>query len=166
MYVAFFKQGFMVDVREGGSVIFKSSWTMPSRDRAERITFQVRSRVDCATACINENACSGYDTDSPGYFILCHMAMGFSAAWWRHQMETFSALLAICAGNSPVSVELSAQRPVTRIFDVFFDLRLNKRLSQQSWGWRFETLPRPLWRHSNENFLSYRHLRSQTYYFL
>ena len=53
-------------------------------------------------------------------------------AWWRHQMETFSALLAFCVGNSPVS-----QRPVTRSFDVFFDLRPNKRLSKQSWGWWF-----------------------------
>ena len=47
-------------------------------------------------------------------------------------MESFSALLAICAGNSPVSGEFPAQRPVTRSFDVFFDLRLNKRLSKQS----------------------------------
>ena len=39
-------------------------------------------------------------------------------------METFSALLAICAGNSPVPGEFPAQRPVTRSFDVFFDLRL------------------------------------------
>ena len=46
-------------------------------------------------------------------------------------MEAFSALLAICAGNSPVTGEFPAQRPVTRGFDVFFDLRLNKRLSQQ-----------------------------------
>ena len=45
--------------------------------------------------------------------------------------------------------EFPAQRPVTRSLDVFFDLRLNKRLSKQSWGWWFETLPRPLWRHSN-----------------
>ena len=43
--------------------------------------------------------------------------------WWRHQMETFSALLALCAGNSPVSGEFPAQRPVTRSFDVFFDRR-------------------------------------------
>ena len=42
-------------------------------------------------------------------------------------METFSALLAICAGN-----EFPAQRPVTRNFDVFFDLRLDKQLSKQS----------------------------------
>ena len=43
-------------------------------------------------------------------------------------METFSALLALFAGNSPVTGELSAQRPVTRNFDVFFDLCPNKRL--------------------------------------
>ena len=42
--------------------------------------------------------------------------------WWRHQMETFSVLLAICAGNSPVPGEFPAQRPVTRSSDVFFDL--------------------------------------------
>ena len=45
-------------------------------------------------------------------------------------METFSALLAICAGNSPVTGEFLTQRPVTRSFDVFFDLHLNKRLSK------------------------------------
>ena len=65
-------------------------------------------------------------------------------------METFSALLALCAGNSPVTGEFPAQRPVTRCFDIFFDLRLNKRLSKQSWGWWFETPSRPLWRHCNE----------------
>ena len=54
--------------------------------------------------------------------------------WWRHRMETFSALLAICAGNSPAS----AQRPVTRNFDLFFNLCLNKRLRKQSWGWWFD----------------------------
>ena len=48
------------------------------------------------------------------------------------KMEKFSALLAIFAGNSPVTGEFLAQRPVTRSFHVFFDLRLNKRLSKQS----------------------------------
>ena len=43
-------------------------------------------------------------------------------------METFSALLAFCAVNSPVTGEFPAQKPVTRSFDVTFDLRLNKRL--------------------------------------
>ena len=56
---------------------------------------------------------------------------------WRHQMETVSALLVLCARNSPVTGEFPTQRPVTRSFDVFFDLRLNKRLSKQSWGWWF-----------------------------
>ena len=46
-------------------------------------------------------------------------------------METFSALLAVCAGNSQVPGEFTAQRPVTRSFDVSFDLRLNKRLGKQ-----------------------------------
>ena len=66
-------------------------------------------------------------------------------------METFSALLAICAGNPPVTGEFPAQRPVRRSLDVFFDLRLNKRLSKQSWGWWFEKLSRPLCRHCNAN---------------
>ena len=44
-------------------------------------------------------------------------------------METFSALLALCVGNSPVIGEFPSQRPVTRGFDGFFDLRLNRRSS-------------------------------------
>ena len=75
------------------------------------------------------------------------------STWWRHQMETFSTLLAICAGNSPVTDEFPSQRPVTQSFDVFFDLRLNKRSSKQSWGWWFETLSCPLWRHCNDHNL-------------
>ena len=70
-------------------------------------------------------------------------------------METFLALLAICAGNLAVPGEFPTQRPVTRSFDVFFDLRLNKRLSKQWWGWWFETLSRPLWRHRNVHKLLY-----------
>ena len=69
--------------------------------------------------------------------------------WWHHQMETFSALLAICAGNSPVTGEFPAQTPVTRSFDIFVGVRLNKRLSKQWWGWWFEMPTRPLWRHCN-----------------
>ena len=54
-----------------------------------------------------------------------------------------------CAGNSPFSCEFPAQKPVTRSFDVFFDLRLIKRLSKHLPGWWFEMLSRPLWRHCN-----------------
>ena len=56
---------------------------------------------------------------------------------WRHQIETFSALLA--------SGEFPTQRPVTRSFEVFLDLRLNKQLKKQ---WRrrwFLTPSRSLW---------------------
>ena len=44
----------------------------------------------------------------------------YCVTWWRHQMETFSMLLAICAGNSPVTNEFPSQRLVTRSFGVFF----------------------------------------------
>ena len=66
-----------------------------------------------------------------GYLCIVIQEIAFTSTWWRHQMETFSALLAICAGNSPVPGEFLAQRSVTRNFDVFFDLRLNKWLSKQ-----------------------------------
>ena len=51
--------------------------------------------------------------------------------------------------KSPVNGEFPTKRPVTRSFDDFFDLRLNKRLSKQWWGWWYETPSRPLWRHYN-----------------
>ena len=46
--------------------------------------------------------------------------------------------------------EFPTQRPVTRSFDVIFDLRLNKRLSKHWWGWWFETPSWPLWRQCND----------------
>ena len=70
-------------------------------------------------------------------------------SWWRHQMETFSTLLTLCAGNSKVTGGFPSQRPVMRNFGVFFDLRLNKRSGKRWWGWWFETPSCPLWRHFN-----------------
>ena len=78
---------------------------------------------------------------------------GAYSSRWRHQMDTFSALLAFCAGNSPVTGEFPTQMPVTRGFDVFFDLRLNEQLSKQSWGWWFETPLCSLWRQCNDHEL-------------
>ena len=69
--------------------------------------------------------------------------------WWRHQMKTFSALLALCAGNSPNIGEFPSQRPVTQNFDVFFEMRPNKRLSKQSRRRWFETPSHSLWRRRN-----------------
>ena len=51
-------------------------------------------------------------------------------------MEKFSVLLALCVGNSPVPSDFPTQRPVTQSLHVFFDLRPNKGLSKQSWGYR------------------------------
>ena len=49
--------------------------------------------------------------------MISHKRNGSS--WWRHQMETFSALLALCAGNSPLTSGFHSQRPATRSFDFF-----------------------------------------------
>ena len=72
-------------------------------------------------------------------------------------METFFALLTLCAGNSPVNAgnspvtdEFPAQRPLTWSFDVFFDLRLVERWSKQSWGWWSEAPSHSLWGHCND----------------
>ena len=116
--------------------------------------------------CLNvymKSACSGTNI----IFVLCNTI--FIVFWYcmmlrfgvvsrspysgrHHGMMTSSngnTLLAFCAGNSPVTGEFPAQRPVTRSFDVFIDLRLNKQFSKQSWGWWFEVPSRSLWRQCN-----------------
>ena len=66
---------------------------------------------------------------------------------WKHFPRYWPFVRGIdrSPGNSP------QKKPVTQSFDVFFDLRLNKRLSNQSWGWWFKTPSHPLWRHCNES---------------
>ena len=71
--------------------------------------------------------------------IVIYLCIVISISWWRHQMETCSALPAHCAGNSPVTGVFPSHRPLMRSFDVFFDLRLNKWSSKQPRGWWFET---------------------------
>ena len=102
-------------------------------------------------------------------------------SWWLHQMETFSAQLALCAGNSSVPVNSPHKGQWRGALMFFFYLRLNKRLSKQPWGWWFETPSWSLWRHFNifrysRNFLTpnwydtYRYLGVSyfiaSYYFL
>ena len=89
--------------------------------------------------------CLGFDKLNK----MLYYAVDRMMAWWRHQRETFSAILALCAANSPVIGEFPSQRPVTRRFDVFFDLCLNKRFSKQKRRRWFETPLGPLWRHCN-----------------
>ena len=75
---------------------------------------------------------------------------------WKHFPRYWPFVLRVtglCVGNSLVIDEFPTQRPVTRSFDVFFDLRLNKRLSKQSWGCWFEMLSCPLWRHHNAKLM-------------
>ena len=64
-------------------------------------------------------------------------------------MEIFSALLVFCKRNSLDTGDFPAQGPVARNSDVFFNLRLNKRLSKQSRRRSFEAQSRPSWRHCN-----------------
>ena len=113
----------------------------------QRITLGVV--VLCVVWCYTRPRCIGktVSVTPKARWCVCVLA---GKRWWRHQMEPFSALPAICAGYSPVTDEFPTQRPVTRGFDVSFDLRLNKYLSKQWWGWWFETPSCPLWRHSNE----------------
>ena len=67
--------------------------------------------------------------------------------WWRHQMETFSALLALWGIHRwPVNSPHKASE--AELWCVFY-LCLHKRLSTQSWGWWYETPSRSLWRHCN-----------------
>ena len=70
-----------------------------------------------------------------------------STWWWIHRRHDDAIKRKHFRVTGPC--KFPAQRPVTRSFRVFFDLHPTKRLSKQSWGWWFETLSRPLWRHSN-----------------
>ena len=69
-------------------------------------------------------------------------------------------VIGLCVGNSPVTFEFPSQRPVTHSFDVFVDLRVNKRLSEQSRRRWFETPSPLLWRHYNETITTHPSLYS------
>ena len=64
---------------------------------------------------------SGYTRNNADWLTMdTFLSTNSVKSWWRHQMKTFSALLALCAGNSPNIGEFPSQRPVTQNFDVFF----------------------------------------------
>ena len=69
-----------------------------------------------------------------------------------HSMQPTDIMTSSNGNIFRVTGPFPSQRPMTRSFDVFFDLRLNKRLSKQSWGWWFETPSGSIWRHCNELF--------------
>ena len=70
-------------------------------------------------------------------------------------METFPRYWPVVLGIHRWPVNSPYKWPVTRSFDTLVDLRLNKRLSKQSWGWWFEKTSRPLWRHCNVPILNW-----------
>ena len=95
------------------------------------------------------------------HFVL----MNGSATWIHRKIHTKKFVHGLCfaVGFFRVTGHLCGEftghrwiprtKPVTRCFDAFFDLRLNKRLSKQSWGWWFETPSCSLWRHRNESYV-------------
>ena len=85
---------------------------------------------------------------------LCKGVMLFSERSAQYMMTSsngniFRVTAPLCGEFTGLG-EFPAQRPVTRSLDVFFDLRPNKRLSKQPWGWWFDTPSRSLWRQCND----------------
>ena len=87
-----------------------------------------------------------YDASTKPSLCICMMMS------WKGNIFHVTGL---CARNALVTGEFPAQKPVTRSFDVFFDLRLNKPLSKQLWGWWFEMPSHSLWRHCNGLWIKY-----------
>ena len=83
--------------------------------------------------------------------IFCKVVVSYS---WTHYLfmmtssngNIFRVIGPLC-GEFTGPGEFPTQRPATRSFDVFFDLRLNKRLSKQPWDWWFEAPSWSLWCH-------------------
>ena len=74
---------------------------------------------------------SRYSSDNDTAIHCINFQVILVQTWWRHQMEAFSVLVALCEGNPPITGGFPSQRPVTRSFDLFFHLHLNKRLNKQ-----------------------------------
>ena len=113
-----------------------SLWRHGNVQRYNHITrrrnYQVKFGIRVVTDTSKIKNDTGYVTVQWNKNVSLTLSEILRYSWWRHQMETFSALLAFRAGNSPVTGEFPAQRPVTRSFYGFFHLHLNRRLSKQS----------------------------------
>ena len=96
------------------------------------------------------NSCSV----SSHFPILIHCKLQIFPWWnWIYMMTSWNGNIIrvtgpLC-GEFTGPGEFPTQRPVTQSFDVFFDLRLNKRLSKQPWGWWFDTPSLSSWRQCN-----------------
>ena len=81
-------------------------------------------------------------------------------------IEIFTALLAICVGNSPITGEFPSQRPVTRNLDVLIYAWTNGWINNRDAG----DLRRVLWRHCNAvafsfNFHQLLHCKCEWFHF-
>ena len=101
-------------------------------------TCYLSSRWNCNSNIFNNLILSSKITAYPHILLpLAPTACTYRVIWllFHDDVIKFFALLAICAGNSRVCGEFPTQRPMMQSFDVFFELRLNRRLSKQWWGW-------------------------------
>ena len=106
-------------------------------------TFFVCLFTHCGLWC-----CRRHDSSSAMTELLALLNIFTETMMTSSNGNIFRATGPLC-GEFTGPGEFPAQRPVTRSFDVSFDLRPNKRLSKQSWGWRLETASWSLWRQYN-----------------
>ena len=98
-------------------------------------------------------AWQGYDKCERGFTVMPHGRRGVSNQQPSMMTSSNGNIFRI---TGHLCGEFTGRRwiPRTKASDAelwfFFYLRLNKRLSKQSWGWWFETLSCSLWRHCND----------------
>ena len=113
-------------------LFFDVRWVFPPSGHRSRMKWRLYENVslsrDISSAILNDVVCPRNTYSKEIMFtwtflstlcLLKALHRHLQAQWWRHQMETFSAILDLCAGNSPVLGEFATQRPVTRSFEVF-----------------------------------------------
>ena len=119
---------------------FNCSWATQTRD-IEHLQWNNVSMI--LTHRENTNLGNSYNSPHSSSWVIDCITMTTSS-----NGNIFRVTGPLC-GEFTGPGEFPAQKPVTRGFDVFFDLRPNKWLSKQSWGWWFETLSWSLWRQCN-----------------
>ena len=159
-----FQESFVFSVRTRPSTCLLSAvtgWWVGIKARAIYMRLNIPSidgiqlcYFDCFTGISFSSLCSSEVSFNVSYNEMggmLRLKKRFRRTWWRHEMETFSALLALCEGNPPVTGGFPSQRPITQRFD--FSLicaRTNGWANNRDdWMW-LETPSRSLCRHCNE----------------
>ena len=106
---------------------------------APQISHRIWPEMTVASHLMSSEMSHGHGHCCQGLFKLA------ASSWWRHQ---------IFRVTGPLCGQFPTKRPVTRSFDVFFDLRLIKRLSKPR-DWWFDMLSRPLWRHCHGYWITF-----------